>query len=596
MVENGGARMSALLVTLMILNLVAVVAIVMFVGSYLGFLANLGSRRLPQWLDPATGALWVQWIAAAICLGSILLFAHLLAASAARARSTKRAQTKLLLLVAVVVVSAEALVARLGAIPALASPAWLLNNAATVALWLCALMAVVGLTALLSWRFRHVAFLQRLGRIGVSLLTLRLVQVSGLLIVSWWAVQVYEHFDPATSTRFTLPLLVALVGPFLVSRFVDRASPHHVYRDLLVRCFSIVRRTDGEAVKPQDPRAIRLSELKPPGRGEPASFPELLICAAVNVSDIGATPAGSNVLSLVFTPDKMTVPAVPDANLEIEHLERLQRPTDLWRGWGPAVNLASAIAMTGAAISPAMGKRTRGDLRALFATLNIRLGVWLPNPLNAKVRAMIDTREAQIKVGPLELVQELFGLHSESSDMIYVTDGGHYDNLGLVELMRRRCKEIWCIDASGDRPGRATALAEALLTASGELGAEVKVDLGAFERQPGSPAFAPDIRATHVSGQIRYQDGSSGTLTVVKLGITERTPPELREYRLTDRSFPYHSTLNQVYRAEVFDAYRALGWASTKEALLQADGDDGKREDDDLPALSANSHIREGKS
>jgi uncharacterized membrane protein YqhA len=303
MLENGGAKMSALLVTLMILNLVAVVAIVMFVGSYIGFLANLGSRRLPQWLDPATGALWVQWIAAAICLGGILLFAHLLAASAARARSTKRTLMELLLVVAVVVASAEALVVRLDAIPVLASPAWLLNNAATVALWLCALMAVVGLTALLSRRFRHVAFLQRLDRIGVSLLTLRLVQVSGLLIVSWWAVQVYEHFGPTASAIFGLLFLVAIGGPFLVSRFVDRASPHHVYRDLLIRCFSIVRRTDGEAVKPQDPRAIRLSELKPPGRGEPASFPELLICAAVNVSDIGATPAGSNVLSLGGCPE-----------------------------------------------------------------------------------------------------------------------------------------------------------------------------------------------------------------------------------------------------------------------------------------------------
>lgn len=567
MVEDGGMTMSAILAGLMVLNLVAVVAIVAFAGAYIGIAAHSFGAMLPDLLDPAGGALWVQWTAAATCLGCILLVSRLLGGPKPPVKTGKRALAEYLVAAAVGLLCAHALVVRLVAIPVLSSPAWLIDNAVAVAVGLGALVAAIGLTALLGRRFRHVALLQRLVRLGTGLLTLRLVQAIGLLIVCWQAVWVYEHYQAGSSPLALLVIVFAIAGPKIVSRLVDRASPHHVYRDLLNRCFSVIRRPGGDAVRPLDPRAVRLSDLEPPARFGPNSFPELLICAAVNVSDVGATPAGSNALSLVFTPSEMTVPAVPDATLAIADLERLRRPTDLWRGWGLAVNLASAIAMTGAALSPAMGKRTRSDLRAFFATLNIRLGVWLPNPLNAEVREKIETREARIKVGTGELVRELFGLHSEDSDKIYVTDGGHYDNLGLVELLRRRCEEIWCIDASGDRPGRATALAEALLTASGELGVEVEIDLDAFERRPGSSVFAPDVKATHATGEIHYRDGSTGTLTVIKLGIAERTPPELREYRRTDRPFPYHSTINQVYRAERFDAYRALGWASTREAL-----------------------------
>jgi hypothetical protein len=569
MVEDGGPRLIAEFAFRVALNLVAVAALLLYVAASLGELAAGMAFVEPAAIDSAGGIVGLQVVLALGSLSGLYLAMNWLGRGEVTFGGGRRPILKLLAAIAAALVGLPALATRLEAIPLMRSPAWLLDHLLAAAIGIACLVATVGVVVLLSRRFHNAAFLQRLSRYGTGLITLRLVQAAGILAISWVAIAVYDQYASLAESSVAI-LIMAMVAPLFLwgtSFFVDRISPHYVYRDLLNRCFSVIRGTDGEAVRPFDQLDVKLSDLRPPEEGGPASFPELLICAAVNVSDIGATPAGSNVLSCVFSSREMRIPAVAGARLSIDALERLERPIGFRRGWGRAVNLSTAIAMTGAAISPAMGKRTRNDLRALFAAINVRLGVWLPNPLKAEVRTNIDSRAPKIKVDASELVRELFGFHSENLDEIYVTDGGHYDNLGLVELMRERCAEIWCVDASGDRLGRATALAEALQTAAGELGAQVEIDLDLFAREKKSPALAPIVKGTHAEGEIVYADGSTAQLVVVKLGITERTPSALREYRRNDRAFPYHSTINQIYRADRFDAYRSLGWASTQEAI-----------------------------
>jgi hypothetical protein len=298
-----------------------------------------------------------------------------------------------------------------------------------------------------------------------------------------------------------------------------------------------------------------LSELTPPAPGAEDSFPQLIICAAANVSDVGASPAGSDVLSLTLTGTELAVSGADGASIATHVLERMQRPSSVRSGWGPAMTLASATAMTGAAVSPAMGKQTRNNLRALFAALNIRLGVWLPNPINPSVRdriadavagadagngvrprrglgwliqmvpdladrvdtanpmpaeerATILAERRRVRVGINEMVQELFGLHPSGGTKLYVSDGGHYDNLGLVELLRRRCSVVWVVDASGDRPGTARALSEAILLAGAEVGANVDLDLDRFALDKETDRQGPVLGATHVLGDVRYGDDS----------------------------------------------------------------------------------------
>jgi hypothetical protein len=570
MAEEGALGFTLGFLVLIVFNLCAVIAVVAFAGVYLGDGGAFTSLFLPNSIGAPDGTAWMQWALVAAGFATIFYLGR------DKGVPKERSDTRPLLGMATGLLLALAtapIMARLDSVPVLSEPAWVSEHARGILVVLGGVLGFVALTALLGAWLKHVALLPRLRRFGISLLTRWLILVVGALLVSWVATATYRLFthpelDPP-AWKFGLVLL-AFAGPLFASKIIDRGSPHFVYRDRLNRCFSIVRDRDGGARPPRDPRAIKLTDLMPPPPGCPDSYPELLICAAVNVSDVGATPAGSNVLSCVFCGGGMEVPEVRDARVEMKDLELLRRPTRFGPGWGPAVNLASAVAMTGAAISPAMGKRTVADLRALFAVFDVRLGVWLPNLINEDIRAELPKRaekRTKVKVGVRALIREIFGWHSERAKQIYVTDGGHYDNLGLIELLRARCEEVWCIDASGDKPGHATALSEAVLTASGELGVHIEIDLDRFARLESSPLRAPVLKNTHANGWIHYPDGAIGRLHVVKLGITERTPSVLREYRRSDRRFPHHSTINQIYRAERFDAYRDLGWASTQEAL-----------------------------
>ena len=49
------------------------------------------------------------------------------------------------------------------------------------------------------------------------------------------------------------------------------------------------------------------------------------------------------------------------------------------------------------------------------------------------------------------LWSEAVGHLSYRETWMYVTDGGHYDNLGLVEALRRGARHIVVLDASGDK-------------------------------------------------------------------------------------------------------------------------------------------------
>jgi hypothetical protein len=598
MIEDGGAKTSLRLAGLAFINFIAVILLPIWFGvmiAGLGAVGRWGAREV-SW-DPNDGPWWLLTIAAVTALVTLgaarWLNRKYSAGDTGFIKKFAFPMTSALLLAAGLLVLMPIVLERVLEVAPLHDRDWVVDHIAVAAL---VVAAVIGSTVLSTFLSRvlprgAVAF-ERLGRFGVSLLTRRLVQVIGLLMLIWITAWIYHGLQDFLSPNFRLVtgvlLAVIIVYP-LMEFFVDRVSPHHPYRDMLVQCFSVIRTSAGSCARPHDPRRVKLSKLKPrPGE---TKFPQLLICAAANVSDVGATPAGSNVLSLVLSPSEIEVPAVAGATVDIGKLEALKRPIAIRKEWGPAITLASAVAMTGAAVSPAMGKMTRNDLRALFAALNLRLGVWLPNVLNPVFSRRRDPDfewtppkrtfltwlfaeqlkdpwpKDEVKIGLYEHVSELFGKHSATSNHLYVSDGGHYDNLGLVELLRRECRTIWCVDASGDKPGRATALAEAILTAGGELGVRVDIDLGRFRLMKNSEYDGRVLANTHAIGTVIYPSGVEGTLVVIKIGLSDRSPDEVAEYRRRDGAFPHHSTLRQVYRAERFDAYRSLGWSSASEAL-----------------------------
>jgi hypothetical protein len=226
------------------------------------------------------------------------------------------------------------------------------------------------------------------------------------------------------------------------------------------------------------------------------------------------------------------------------------------------ITLPAVVAMSGAALSPSMGKLTRKPLTFLMALANVRLGVWIPNPrrLNEwKQRSLFGGekpgrhRDIRKRPRPSYLFRELLGRNRIDGKFLYVSDGGHYENLGLVELLRRGCLRIYCFDASGGTSFG--ALGDAIALARTELKVEIDID---------PRRLVPDAKrhlAKHdcVEGTITYPDGSRGTLIYARTVVTARVPWDVHAYHEGDPTFPHTSTANQLYTDQKFEAYRALG-------------------------------------
>jgi hypothetical protein len=159
------------------------------------------------------------------------------------------------------------------------------------------------------------------------------------------------------------------------------------------------------------------------------------------------------------------------------------------------------------------------------------------------------------KPGPYRLLREAFGRPSLYDRRLYVTDGGHYDNLGLLESLRRRPERIYVIDASNDAPGSFGALAEAIATARMDLGAEIEIDVSPLRPvEHGRPAQAWTV------GRATYDDAAVVTdIVYLKAQLVPELTWDVEHYARENKDFPRRSTGDQFYDEWDFEAYRELG-------------------------------------
>jgi hypothetical protein len=342
---------------------------------------------------------------------------------------------------------------------------------------------------------------------------------------------------------------------------------------------------DGIAVERDYDKTLALSDMAMVG-GEGEKWPTLLICAAANISDTSATPPGRRVTSFTFSGNTVGGPlvgAVATEEIESAFEEPKEDESRPAKRRGRDLSLLAATAMSGAAISPSMGKMTRRPLTFLMALANIRLGVWVPNP--RWVQSFRDDQELRLRYvrpRPFYLLCELFGLNRIGSKYLYVTDGGHYENLGLVELLRRGCTQIYCLDASGVGADGAEfeSLGEAITLARSELGVEIEFDTA----EGKSPAAMVPNEKTHfakrdvVTAKVRYRTGEEGRLVYVRNAMIESAPWDVRAHHEEDPRFPNNSTVDQLYTDQKFEAYRVLGSRAAVRAVEAMGVGDGTAE------------------
>lgn len=319
--------------------------------------------------------------------------------------------------------------------------------------------------------------------------------------------------------------LLALIAFFLLN--INVTAPHRLYRDGLTKTF---------VQKEENEKDVLLKEMNPN-----QTAPYHLLNAALNVPS-------------------STDPAVRDRRCDFFTFSKHWSgspgtgyyPTSDWRTNGEPVDLGSAMAISGAAVSSYMGLGSMPTLTALLTFMNVRLGFWIRNPGKGT---------GSPHPGFLCLLREMLGVAmSEKKRWLNLSDGGHIENMAVYELLRRRCKFIICVDGEAD----STFAFQGLMT----LVRHAQIDFG-VRIEPALDDLRPDpstgLSQTHAHFcRIHYpalgnKPAGIGLLLYTKLSVTGNETELIKRYRITHPEFPHQSTLDQFFDQEQFEAYRQLG-------------------------------------
>jgi len=370
--------------------------------------------------------------------------------------------------------------------------------------------------------------------------------------------------DPGASPRFAalalaMACLLALgagaAGLFGVNRF----SLHSLYGNRLVRAYlgasnqgasgAAATRHPYTLFDPED--NVRMHELLTQEEEGPRRLFHVLNLA-VNVTD------GSHLDWQERQAASFTVSPLHCGSGSIGY-----RPSRAYGG-SEGMSLGKALTISGAAVSPGMGHYSSMPVAAVMTLFNTRLGWWLPNPGPAGKDAW---KAGEPRLGLWPLLQELLSSFSLDRSFVFLSDGGHFDNLGLYEMVVRRCRRIVVVDAGCDPGYEYEDLARTIRLIRTDLGIEIDID----DLPTGRPG---DAGRRHAVGRIRYSDvdpeTADGVLLVIKPLLDGSEPLDLRRFaRARARAgarFPQETTGDQFFDEAQFESYRRLGLLSAEEA------------------------------
>jgi hypothetical protein len=370
-----------------------------------------------------------------------------------------------------------------------------------------------------------------------------------------------------------LSFLIAAAALFLFWPFlsVNSNSLHQLYRDRLGQAF-LIKRKKGVADDEIDyADAFKLSEINT------ARAPYHLINTALNVPGSAfANRRGRNADFFMFSRDHVGSEAT--GYVDTKSAEAIV----------DGLNIGTAMAISGAAAAPNMGMASIRPLSLTIALLNVRLGRWIRHPQDIALRkAKLKTaEEAQFWriPRPFHLLYEAFSKTGvpvgqldakairKQRGFVFLTDGGHIDNLGVYELLRRRCKLIIAIDGEADPDFGSGSLVQVERFARIDMNVIIRLNwepIGVRTQAVTSEIKNGQLknqRGPHVAlGSISYppleKDGAreKGALIYIKASLSGDESDYVIAYKKANPQFPHETTLDQLFSEEQFEAYRALG-------------------------------------
>ena len=212
--------------------------------------------------------------------------------------------------------------------------------------------------------------------------------------------------------------------------------------------------------------------------------------------------------------------------------------------------IGTAMAISGAAVNPNQGYHSSPPIAFLLTIFNAQMGRWLGNPRKSS------WEKSDPASGLGYIISDLINKSSTSDNFISLSDGGHFDNMGLYEMVRRKCPYIILCDAEQDSKFTCEGLANAIRRCRIDFGAEIIIDISKITERTDER----HSKSHYALGEITYVgDNQTGVLLYIKSSITGDEPVDVFEYALKNKTFPHQTTADQFFDEEQFETYRKLG-------------------------------------
>ncbi|MDO9414141.1 MAG: patatin-like phospholipase family protein [Pseudolabrys sp.] len=375
----------------------------------------------------------------------------------------------------------------------------------------------------------------------------------------------------------SIGLAVAFVIAWIASRNVNinRFSIHALYRNRLVRGYLGASRPDRYPDRftgfDEDDNPD-IHELWPPKAIEPSKKNTYCLFHVVNITlnIVEATRLAwqqRKAESFTVTP------------LHSGTFHKGYRPSIEYASPRGGISLGTAMAISGAAASPNMGYNSSTSVTLLLALFNVRLGWWLGNP-GKEGESTYQEEGPSTAIRPL--VEETFGLTTDTKPWVYLSDGGHFENLGIYEMVRRRNRFILVVDGGCDPDYKFEDLGNAIRKIYIDLGVRIFIkDLDQLRNRPTADVLAVAIKALGEAeekdkppipyfavGTIGYREADGdecedGVLLYVKPayhGVSSVEDAGVRSYANESQSFPHEPTGDQWFTESQFESYRSLAF------------------------------------
>ncbi|HYL76685.1 MAG TPA: patatin-like phospholipase family protein [Bryobacteraceae bacterium] len=436
-----------------------------------------------------------------------------------------------------------------------------------------------------------------------------------------------------------IPLLILLLGAGVLLAWrvdINNFSMHNFYKSRLVRCYLGASRLGRRHPNPftgfddYDDSPLDLFITK-----ERYIGPYPILNAALNVTSGGKLQYQERqAQSYVFTPyyTGFSSDTVVDRMRLFASREKLESPRFAYRPTrltGGRVGVGMAMATSGAAVNPNMGYHSSTAVSFLLTVFNVRLGWWLGNTL---WRGFQDPGP---RFGWIYMFRELLGLASADSRYVNLSDGGHFENMGIYELVRRKCRYIICCDGEQDSGPTFGGIGNAIRKCRTDFGVEIDLPLERLRKKDGlsrvhcavGEITYPKCECKECEGKKsegkececreseckkreckegegwdcdckeckckscerlkcdckkceRKKCARKGYIVYLKTSLTGDESTDIRNYSSDHPDFPQQTTADQWFDESQFESYRKLGYHVAEKAFSSADCRDleaGKR-------------------